>query len=204
MNPEIGVIFNVKKIEPYMFYADDMKESLYLLELMKRNRLIHFAKQKTIIGSVNIDHSIMIEEKGWEFIEKILKKENSTKAFIAMWFDSSMDAAALKIEKAVRDLGFDPIRIDRKEFNNEISGEILYEIKQCKFLIADVTKQRQGVYFEAGYALGQGIPVIWSCKKDDLNNIHFDTRQYNHIIWETEEDLSLQLSNRIKGTILLP
>ena len=59
--------------------------------------------------------------------------------------------------------------------------------------MADVTQQRAGVYFEAGYALGLGLPVFWCVRKDDLDNVHFDTRQYNHIVWENEEDLAEQL-----------
>lgn len=68
-------------------------------------------------------------------------------------------------------------------------------------MIADVTEQKQGVYFEAGYALGLGIPVIWSCRKDDLKNVHFDTRQYNHILWESEEDYAEKLYNFICAII---
>ena len=67
--------------------------------------------------------------------------------------------------------------------------------------MADVTNHRQGVYFEAGYALGLGIPVIWTCRKDDLDNCHFDTRQYNHIVWETPEELATALEHRIRATI---
>ena len=58
-----------------------------------------------------------------------------------------------------------------------------------------------GVYFEAGFAMGLGIPVIWLCRKDDLENAHFDTRQYNHIPWESAEDLRSQLRDRIIATV---
>lgn len=54
-------------------------------------------------------------------------------------------------------------------------------------------QQRPGVYFEAGYALGLGIPVFWCVRSDDLANVHFDTRQYNHIVWENERQLAEQL-----------
>ena len=64
-----------------------------------------------------------------------------------------------------------------------------------------ITGQRQGVYFEAGYALGMGIPVIWTCRSDEIDKCHFDTRQYNHIVWETAGDLKEKLTNRILATI---
>jgi len=49
--------------------------------------------------------------------------------------------------------------------------------------------------------MGLGRPVIWSCRDDDLKNVHFDTRQYNHIVWNEPADLRAQLTNRIKATI---
>ena len=78
------------------------------------------------------------------------------------------------------------------------------EIKNSRFLVADVTGQRQGVYFEAGYAIGLGLPVIWSVHENDLENVHFDTRQYNHIVWNTADDLQGQLFNRVSAVIGRP
>ena len=78
------------------------------------------------------------------------------------------------------------------------------EIKNSRFVIADVTDQRPGVYFEAGYAIGLGLPVIWSVRENDLRNVHFDTRQYNHIVWKGEDDLEEQLYNRVLAVIGSP
>ena len=44
--------------------------------------------------------------------------------------------------------------------------------KECRFVVADVTNHRNGVYFEAGYAMGMGLPVIWMCHKDDMKEAH--------------------------------
>ena len=60
---------------------------------------------------------------------------------------------------------------------------------------------RQGVYFEAGCAMGLARPVIWLCRDDDFANVHFDTRQYNHIVWTTPEHLRRSLNDRIQATI---
>src|SRR5436305_13402542 len=95
-------------------------------------------------------------------------------------------------DRAVRDAGYRPLRIDRKEHNNKIDDEIVAEIRRSKFVIADFTSEpdrpRGGVYFEAGYAMGFGTPVIWTCKEDLISQVHFDTRQFNHIIWKTPDD----------------
>jgi hypothetical protein len=39
--------------------------------------------------------------------------------------------------------------------------------------------------------MGLGIPVIWLCREDELEKAHFDTRQYNYILWTTEKSPEL-------------
>ena len=144
-----------------------------------------------------------ITPKGWTWLdEQSLTNVDSSKVFVAMWFDESLWPAYDEgIEPGVTSAGYDPIRIDREEHVNRIDDEIIAEIRQSRFLVADFTGQRHGVYFEAGFAMGLGIPVIWLCHKDDVDNLHFDTRQYNHIVWKKPEDLQEQLRNRILAVI---
>ncbi len=130
----------------------------------------------------------------------------SSRAFVAMWFDDSMDDLWEKgIEPGIKDAGYVPVRIDREEHVNKIDDEIIAEIRRSRFVVADFTHggegARGGVYYEAGFAHGMNIPVIFSCKKSIIKEIHFDTRQYNHIIWEKPEELREQLANRIAAVI---
>ena len=69
-------------------------------------------------------------------------------------------------------------------------------------MVADFTGDRGGVYYEAGFAQGLGIPVIWTCRSDWTQRIHFDTRQYNRIEWESPSDLADKLHNRVSATVL--
>ena len=52
--------------------------------------------------------------------------------------------------------------------------------------------------------MGLGLPVLWSVREDDLQNVHFDTRQYNYIIWRAADDLEQQLYNRVSAVIGRP
>ena len=130
---------------------------------------------------------------------------DSTQAFIAMWFDPKMNEAWEHLEKAIIDSGYKAIRIDKKEHANKIDDEIIAEIRRSKFLVADFTcdprNPRGGVYYEAGFAQGLGLRVIWTAHKDSINDVHFDTRQYNHILWETPDELYNALKNRIGAVI---
>jgi hypothetical protein len=62
------------------------------------------------------------------------------------------------------------------EHINKIGDEIISQIRRSKFLIADFTGHRGGVYFEAGLAMGLGLLVFWTCRRDDLDKLHFDIR----------------------------
>jgi nucleoside 2-deoxyribosyltransferase len=142
--------------------------------------------------------------KGWEKLDRESGIDGTKReqGFVAMWFDESLREVFEKsIEPLSAETGFRMLRMDRKQFNDKICDQILKEIRRSRFVIADVTGHRQGVYFEAGFALGLGIPVIWTCRQSDLKDAHFDTRQYNHIVWKDGADLQAQLGDRIAATI---
>jgi hypothetical protein len=70
-------------------------------------------------------------------------------------------------------------------------------------VVADFTGQRGGVYFEAGLAFGLSKQVIWTVRKDEVSKLHFDTRQFNHIVWSPNElpQFRVALRNRIEATL---
>jgi nucleoside 2-deoxyribosyltransferase len=194
---------NIRNIEAYEFFSKDDSDWAFVLETMQQKNWIDVKLRKASDGGFGIARPFLITEEGWLEIEKNLEMNYTKQVFVAMWFHKNMDKAAKKIEEAINDCGLKVMRIDRKEHNNEISGEILFEIMNSRIIIADVTGQRNGVYFEAGFALGHQKSVIWSCRSDDLINIHFDTRQYNHVIWESEDDLYSKLKDRLLATLAI-
>ena len=146
--------------------------------------------------------------EGYRKVEEDILNPDSSQAFVAMWFGEEMDNIYEEgIEKSIKNTGYKPLRIDRKEDVNKIDDEIIAEIRRSRFLIADFTQgddgARGGVYYEAGFAQGLGITVIRSCRKDivDENKLHFDTRQYHHVVWETADELRDGLEKRILALI---
>lgn len=129
---------------------------------------------------------------------------NGTIGFCAMWFDPTvLNAWSDAICPSIDGAGYMPQRIDKHEHNNKIDDEIVAMIRKSRFVVADFTGHRGGVYFEAGFAMGLGIPVIWTVRHDHLFNAHFDTRQYAHIVWKADEltDFRNKLQSRIEATI---
>lgn len=148
--------------------------------------------------------TLTLSMNGWNSVQPTPRPGGTPgRCFVAMWFsDETRTAYENGIEPAIFDAGFKPIRIDRKEHNNEIPDEIIAEIRNAEFMVADFTGQRAGVYYEAGFAMGLGRKVIWCCKKDQIEKLHFDTNHRNHIDWQTPEELRKRLYTRIRATIL--
>jgi nucleoside 2-deoxyribosyltransferase len=188
-------------------HAVSAGEFLYYLDALAREGLIETpSPTKDSSGrypeSVSPDaaYGATITLAGWTKLG--VTGVNSRTAFVAMSFDHSLDNAYSDgIEPPISETGYHPLRVDKVHHNEKICDRIVVEIRRSRFLVADVTGQRQGVYFEAGFATALGLPVIWCCRKDDLHNVHFDTRQYNHIVWEQPADLRQQLQDRILATI---
>ena len=183
-----------------------ISEVITLAEYCDEQRWIEHRMIERSTSRNNI-HEIMLRPPGYTRLAELDGTNSSSiQAFVAMWFDASMAEIYEKgIARAIKDAGYEPIRIDRKDHNNKIDDEIIAEIRRSRFLVADFTQgesgARGGVYYEAGFAHGLNIPVIFTCKADTINKVHFDTRQYNHITWETPEELRTRLAQRISATI---
>lgn len=184
--------------EIYRFYLRAPGDLSTILEYLKERKLIRWGENNGI-------YRCLLTIEGWERYEQIKNEAtntNSKQAFVAMSFDESLkNVYDDAIKPAAENCGFDAVRVDSREYNEKICDRIIGEINKSRFVIADFTQNKHGVYFEAGYALGLKIPVIWTCSKSEVNDLHFDTRQYNHISWENNNDLKDKLINRINATV---
>lgn len=185
-----------------------LSEVITLVEYAHIERWIEYRVEKPrTLDEVSNTHKLILRPPGYARLAALDSSgASSSQAFVAMWFDQSMsDAYEKGIAPAIREAGYEPMRIDQKNHNNKIDDEIIAEIKRSRFVVADFTQgdggARGGVYYEAGFAHGLSMPVIFTCRADALDNVHFDTRQYNHIAWEDIDALKKQLAQRISATI---
>lgn len=175
-----------------------INQIFYILNYMKNNKLIDYG-----FHNLSSPCTLKLLPDGWARIEKDEQDEsNSKNAFIAMSFDKSMDEVQATLKSVIFDNGYDPRIMSEIEHNHQIVPEMLYEIRQAKFLVAELTNHNNGAYFEAGYALGLGKDIIQVCRKDTFDEDgHFDVKQVNTILWEDTDDLYKKLDARIKATI---
>ena len=200
----IGRAFLAGDFLPDMFaYTEsvDPEELKYLTNFLIGKGWLEKTTAATIALVVTVEGYTRLAE-----LEEVIV--DSTRAFVAMWFDKSLDPIYDEaIAPAITNMGYEPIRVDRTHHLDKIDDWIIAEIRRSRFIIADFTQgddgARGGVYYEAGFAHGLDIPVIFTCRKDivDRNLLHFDTRQYSHIVWNYPEELKTQLEDRIGAVI---
>ena len=89
----------------------------------------------------------------------------------------------------------------RRSFNIEVNtardvaqagliDEIIRDhIRRAKFVLADLTHGNNGAYWEAGFAEGCGVPVIYICEERmfDRESTHFDTNHLATVMWSIDQ-----------------
>jgi len=150
------------------------------------------------------DYELGLSMKGWDYYEQLNRGAVvSRKAFMAMEYgDQELDAVFENYFKpAVKAAGFDLVRLDEKPQAGLIDDRLRVEIRTSRFLIADLTHENRGAYWEAGFAEGLGKPVIYTCEKSKFgtHKTHFDTNHHETVVWE--KDRINEAAEKLKVTI---
>lgn len=171
-------------------------EAKYMLEFLQTSAYIEYA-----FGSHDYEAlHIRLTPKGYERIDDLQRNTGYGKsALVAMKFGDDTKPLREAIRQGIQNAGYLAVFIDEVQHNELITPELLKHIRDSKFVVADLTHQNNGAYFEEGYAMGLGKPVIQLCKKGVT--LHFDIAQKNTIMWETESEIPERLTNRIRATI---
>lgn len=185
----------------FEYYLRNFAELKFYLESLQQARLV------ILTWSMS---SVMIKIT-FEGLNYAIKKQddgiNSKKCFIAMSFGKGVKDIREALKKVCETTNYEPVLIDEVNIDSEvtINDAIIANLKRCKFCIADYTEQKYGVYFESGFALGQGKKVIYCCREDWFNGqkgeSHFDTNHFPHIIYKDIEELMTKLESRINAWI---
>lgn len=181
--------------ECWAFAWEELRGLLYLLQDMKR-----IISQGDMLKA---GRDVTILTEGWKRIEELNQQtHDSVQGFVAMWFNDEVNHIYSEcIAPAIRAAGFEPHRVDEREHIGKIDDEIILQIRRSRFVVADATGTRGGVYYEAGFAHGLGLPVFWTCRED--HKLHFDVRQYNCIFWKSDQlpDFKQALAARIEAVL---
>jgi len=163
-------------------------------EARKRGLIDCEIRVVTGLGQHNDQHVVtpmQLTFGGWNRVEELRRVRPASRiAFMAMPFGKSeLDAMYFGyFQAAVKATGFTLRRLDEDQPAGLIDDRLRVEIRQCRFIIADLTHGNPGAYWEAGFAEGLGKPVIYTCEKsvfdDRAKGTHFDTNHHLTVVWE--------------------
>jgi hypothetical protein len=89
-------------------------------------------------------------------------------------------------------------RIDEMRVGR-ISLAIEEQIRNCRFLFVDLTGERPNVYYELGYAVAFGKPVILTAHEG--TRIHFDIHDYQVIFYRSATELETAITPVIREIV---
>ncbi|HTW52633.1 MAG TPA: hypothetical protein VME45_12165 [Stellaceae bacterium] len=189
LQAEIGVI-GWEEIN----WTTETLESLQLVDLSQQSM------DPSCVASITI--------RGWQRIADLkAAKTSSTFAFFARRFaNSELDVVFEKcLKDAVAQTGYELRTVTQRA--GLIDAVVEDEIRRCRFLIADLSDDNAGAYWEAGFAEGLGKPVIYICKASSENGekrTHFDTDHRQTVRWDIQSlgETAHKLKAVIRNTLL--
>lgn len=144
--------------------------------------------------------------KGWDrYYELQRLTKDSRLVFMAMQYgNENLDRIFNDVIKdAVSKTGFEIRKLDEERRAGLIDDKLRVEIRRSKFLIADLSDDNNGAYWEAGYAEGLGMQVIYICEEEKFKakKTHFDTNHHLTIQWKDDPDSLNNFAEELKATI---
>lgn len=184
---------------PSQELADGLLEELHDRSLVKM-----WEPSRAFNGTtfINVDLSLA----GWEQYDAGKRGQlNGNYGFIAMQFgDPDLDLFVNDVVKPAvkKDTGYDLVNMNDVARAGIIDNIMRIQIERATFVIADLTHDNSGAYWEAGYAEGLGKPVIYICekKKFETQKTHFDTNHCTTIPWSRDDDEGFR--QKLTATIL--
>lgn len=193
-------IRNADELQLQSWIKDD-REFFILYQKAIDHDLVSGNCTRTLDGSGSFSFNELTFD-GLEYVESLEHvNQNSKNIFVAFNFEDSLkDIFNVSLKTEIEKEGFNYVVVnqDNVDHNKSINDEIIVKLKSSRIVIADFTNHRNSVYFEAGYAMGINIPIIWTCQEGHEGDMSFDTRQFPHILWKNEKDLVKQVIDRIK------
>jgi nucleoside 2-deoxyribosyltransferase len=182
--------------------AVDTAEVGYVLSSLEKQEIIEGSDE----GGFGEPPEYRLTFRGWERYEELRRTtKDSRKAFMAMEFgDPELnDFFEDHFKPAVKATGFDLQKLDDEPKAGIIDVRMEVEIRNARFVVADLSHGNNGVYWEAGFASGLDKPVIYTCKAEKAPEIHFDTNHRHFVKWDpaNPSEAETMLKATIRATL---
>ena len=182
----------------------------YMISCIEQSKLFAGTIERYVVESAYRQCSL--NPLGWErFRELSTVRTASRYGFMAMKYsDPELDAIVRDhFVPQVKLAGFDLQRLDQGQGAGLIDDQLRLKIRQARFLVCDLTHGNRGAYWEAGYAEGLGVPVIYTCRRDVFDDPthelhpHFDAVHWVTVPWDPSDAASaaIKLKTTVRATL---
>ena len=145
------------------------------------------------IGREEAGPRLNLTLKGWERYDARKRGRFAGRyGFVAMKFNEpDLDSLIHEtVKPAVQEkLNYDLVDMRYVPRAGVIDNLMRTQLRDAAFVLADLTHDNYGAYWEAGYAEGLGKPVIYLCEKAkfEKQKTHFDTNHCTTVLWSSDD-----------------
>ena len=214
----MGEVIHIDHIEQGIaFFFDNHNEEISEERDYHINFFNSYLRKQEFLSNEGAFEEFCLAPKGYQRVDELQKyKSSNPNVFVSMAFNDNTKSTREAIRNGIIDAGYSPEFIDEIIHNHQIVPEMFRLIRECRFLILDISEPNYGAYYEAGYAMGLGKEVIICCSKESFSKEyitdeekryqkylkpHFDIAQKQILVWNDEKDLTHKLSEWIKAII---
>ena len=179
--------------------AESRKAWSLVVEPLKEHGLVKVGPSEKandyIDGKERFCCSLELTGKGWEVYRKLpnTNHDDLPYGFIAMPFgEPELSDIVLLLKREIKQrLNYGLVDLNDTSKAGVIDNHLREQIQGASFVLAELTHGNHGAYWEAGYAEGKEIPVIYICERtafeDEKRKTHFDVNHCTTEIWEKDK-----------------
>ncbi|WP_340025713.1 hypothetical protein MHI24_11225 [Paenibacillus sp. FSL K6-1096] len=162
-------------------YSPNLQELVYLIDRLQGEGLL-----------VREGMNFTLTPMGWEQAAATAGGRTLQQCLVLLPDDEKLRAEWQdKLWGKIEQFGYLPRLLDG------VAANSLEPVADSKLVIADLTGQSSGVYLAAGYALGLNLPVIWTVRSDEAEELKVHFQEIRPLVWDTGEELVILLQQKL-------
>jgi hypothetical protein len=180
----------------------------YHLECKVRGSLVNLIVDGVEVCSTNLPFPVPQSQIGVWFrdtgdivIRRFTAKAEQPRAFVVMQFTSPYNELFQEVVLPIcESFGVRAVRADDTFGPGLIIADVVRQIDESKFVIAEITPQNPNVYYEVGYSHARGKPTILIAERK-LEKLPFDVSPFRTLFYENSIDGKRRIEEGLKRHI---
>ncbi|MBH5317042.1 hypothetical protein I6N90_04370 [Paenibacillus sp. GSMTC-2017] len=168
-------------------YSTNLQEFVYIIELLKESGMIERE------GSV-----LKLTTLGWSEAMALAggKKSKSCIVLLSSKVDISEEWTANVLPR-IEQCGY-RVELISLSTLRKMDETVLSRISESNLMIADLTESDPELYFAAGYAERATVPIIWTIRSNEAEQLRAQSEWIRPLIWEDAEQLMDRLQFKLE------